>query len=62
MVLQICIQSVRERLVCSRVADKARIELNRMIQKRWQVLDEGVGQTAAPQKVIGSWADRISVR
>ena len=52
-VLQVGMEALGKFMVLVRVADEAGIELDRLIQKRRQVVDEVVGQTAAAQKSKG---------
>jgi hypothetical protein len=49
-VLQVRMEPLRKFLVLGRVADKARIELNRLVQEGWQIIDEFVGKAATPQE------------
>ncbi len=62
-ILQISVQPFGKITVCSRIADKAGVELKRIIEKeRRDIVDKYVWEAASPQNASGSRPDLVKVR
>src|SRR3954454_9886551 len=53
LVLEVGVKAVGELLVLARIADEAGVELDRLVQQRWQVVDQVVWQADAAQEGQG---------
>jgi len=54
-VLEVGVEAVGEGLVFGGVGDEAGVELDGLIEERWEVFDEIFGEAAAAEEVDGEW-------